>query len=77
MRHYAIILILLAGSVTSCAPPKPIIEQLPPQSQRIPLKGFSISIPSEQGWIVVQGNTQAVQLAKKGNGMDETYAIQV
>ena len=73
MGHYAIILILLAGSATSCSPPKPVIEQLPSQSQRMPLKEFSRSTPSEQGWMVAQHNTQPVQLAKKINEPKRTF----
>ena len=66
MRRYAWMLFLIVGTVMSCAPPNPKIAPLPSPSQRIPLKELSISTPGEQGWIVVQRNAQAVQLAKKG-----------
>ncbi len=46
------------------------------QLQRIALKDFSCSVPNEDDWLVVQRNADSVQLAKQGNGADETYAIQ-
>lgn len=72
----AIFLVTLSASLISCVSPPPRPKELPPRSQRMELDGFSISTPNESGWHVRQKSAHAMQLAKRGNNADETYAIQ-
>jgi hypothetical protein len=57
-------------------PSRLVNQDLPAESLRIDLTNFSISTPNQSGWYLAYRDSDSLQLAKKGNILDETYAIQ-
>ncbi len=74
-KWYFLIISIIVLSSCMPAGPKPQELLLPPQ----PLihNGFSLLPPAESGWIVAHRSPHQLALAKRGDHLDESYAIQV
>ena len=64
--------LLLASCISGCTDRSG--TSLPPQ--RIGEKGYSLLLPNEPGWVIVARDQYQLALGKRGEGPDETFAIQ-
>lgn len=76
MRYRAILLSLLSLCIVSCASDTAGLKALPASAETLALDHFSIASPGEPGWYLAEDSENAIQLVRKGESRDETYAIQ-
>ena len=71
------ILAFLVLLLSSCMGTNTRVAELPLPPQPIKHPAFTLLPPAETGWLVANMSQYNLSLAKKGNAIDESYAIQV
>lgn len=74
---YITILIFSVLLLSSCMSLNSQIHELQLPPQPIRYAEFTLLPPAEKGWLVANMSKYNLSLAKRGNAIDETYAIQV
>lgn len=67
---------LLFACVASCTSGSTPLEALPASAEILTLDHFTLTTPSEPGWYLAQESRDTIQLVRKGESIDETYAFQ-
>lgn len=70
-----VILLVAAVLISSCAPVRPAMKEIPLPPQRIAQKGYSVVPLNEPGWLVGFRDQEKFVLGKRGDDPDENIII--
>jgi hypothetical protein len=75
MKLYSTALLISVAVLVSCAPVRPIINDLPTPPQRSVHNGFSLLPLDETGWKIGAQQPNMLVLGKQGGNPDESFII--
>jgi len=65
-----------AAILAGCATPSSLLKEIEVPSQRMTQKGYALTTPNENGWLIARRNVHQLDLVRRGAHPDESLAIQ-